>query len=104
MRPREILKEEDLLLQLAEEAAELSQAAAKLARDMIGRNPTCRTREELVADLVEELTDVMVVSHELPYRPDKKLGEAKRIRWGNRLEWKQAEVNIIDLDAEVPDR
>ena len=77
MRPREILKEADLLLQLALDAAELSQAASKLAKDLIKRNSTSRTREKLVSDLVEQLTDVIVVSHELPYRPDKKLAEVK---------------------------
>ena len=50
-----------MLEQLAEEAAELSQAALKLIRAMGDENPTPVTREEAENNLVEEATDVMLV-------------------------------------------
>ncbi len=45
-------------MMLAEEAAEVSQAAAKLARIFEGSNPTPKTTEEAFADLDEEMNDV----------------------------------------------
>lgn len=47
-----------MLEQLAEEAAELSQAALKLARVLRGENPTLVTRREARKHLMEEYTDV----------------------------------------------
>lgn len=47
-----------MLEQLAEEAAELSQAALKLARVLRGENPTTVTRKEARKHLTEEYTDV----------------------------------------------
>lgn len=44
-------------MMLAEEAAEVSQAAAKLARIFEGSNPTPKTTEEAFADLDEEMND-----------------------------------------------
>ena len=43
-----------MLEQLAEEAAELSQAALKLARALRGENPTLVTRREVRKHLIEE--------------------------------------------------
>lgn len=43
-----------MLEQLAEEAAELSQAALKLARVLRGENPTPVTRREVRKHLIEE--------------------------------------------------
>jgi len=85
MRPSDILDKRDLLLQLAEEAAELSQAAAKFARELYGNNPTCRTEEELTRALEEELADVLVVVAELPFRPDWDVVRAKQKRWIERI-------------------
>ena len=48
----------ELLDQTAEEAAELAQAALKLARILRGKNPTPLTREEAWEHLAEELADV----------------------------------------------
>lgn len=45
-------------MMLAEEAAEVSQAAAKIARIFEGSNPTPKTTDEAFADLNEEMNDV----------------------------------------------
>lgn len=55
---RDNLTEVDILMQLAEEAAELSQAASKRARILIGRNPTPKTDKENLNDLLGEFADV----------------------------------------------
>ena len=46
------------LMQVAEEAAELIQAAAKLARIKAGDNPTPISQDEAIDNLVEEIADV----------------------------------------------
>ena len=51
---------EDILCQLAEEAAELSQAALKLRRAITGTNPTPVSESKATDDLFEELADVAV--------------------------------------------
>lgn len=48
----------DKLLMIAEEAAELSQAALKLIRKLRGSNPTPKTLEECENDLMEEAEDI----------------------------------------------
>lgn len=52
------LSQEELLCQLAEEAAELAQAALKLRRIISGVNPTPVTRDEAICNLLEEFGDV----------------------------------------------
>ena len=54
-----------MLEQMAEEAAELAQAALKLARIKRGENPTPVTEEEAWKHLVEEYTDVYQCAMEL---------------------------------------
>lgn len=54
-----------MLEQLAEEAAELSQAALKLARVLRGENPTTVTQKEARKHLTEEYTDVFQCASEL---------------------------------------
>ena len=51
------LSEEDILCQIAEEAAELAQAALKLRRAITQTNPTPVTVEKAVGNLVEEYGD-----------------------------------------------
>ena len=46
--------------QLAEEATELAQAALKMFRILDGRNPTPVTPEEGMANLYEEISDVLI--------------------------------------------
>ena len=53
------LSDEDILCQIAEEAAELSKAALKLRRAITGTNPTPVTAEEAADNLIEEYGDVV---------------------------------------------
>lgn len=53
------LSEEDILCQLAEEAAELAQAALKLRRAITGTNPTPVSYEDAIYNLIEEYGDVV---------------------------------------------
>lgn len=82
---------EDLLLQLAEEAAELAQAALKLHRKIIGTNPTPKTFEECKSGLIEETADVDLCLNLLGmYQPEplaeyQRIMAAKTTRWANRL-------------------
>lgn len=54
------LTAEELLAKLAEECAELSQAALKLIWARTGRNPTPRTILECTENLAEEMADVSI--------------------------------------------
>ena len=56
----ENLSDEDILCQIAEEAAELAQAALKLRRAITQTNPTPVTAEKAVVNLVEEYGDTVV--------------------------------------------
>ncbi len=55
----ENLSEEDILCQIAEEAAELAQAALKLRRAITGTNPTPVSYEDAIYNLIEEYGDVV---------------------------------------------
>ena len=52
------LSNEELLCQLAEEAAELAQAALKLRRVITGTNPTPMNYRDACDNLIEEIADV----------------------------------------------
>lgn len=84
------LPQDELLAQLAEECAELSQAALKLRRALTGINPTPMTAEEARANLVEEIADILNVSELLLEIDDVDeiydIVQRKRERWLNRLE------------------
>ena len=56
----ESLSDEDILCQIAEEAAELSKAALKLRRAITGTNPTPVTAEKAADNLIEEYGDTVV--------------------------------------------
>lgn len=62
---REKVPREDLLLQLAEECSELAQAALKLRRTMVPGNPTPVTQDKALANLREEIVDVLTVLYVL---------------------------------------
>lgn len=92
----EQVPEAALLEGTAEEAAELAQAALKLARILRGENPTPIAESEARFNLLEELADVslMISAIEL------KLGfnhdeleptmKHKTVRWIQRLERRRA--------------
>ena len=85
---REVLDPADLWGQLAEEAAELSQAALKMQRALQGRNPPRKTLEECKADVVEEHADVALCFEILGWN-DKEaratVREQKAERWADHL-------------------
>lgn len=56
------LSREDILCQLAEEAAELAQAALKLRRAITGTNPTPVSADYAKHALNEELVDIAVAT------------------------------------------
>ena len=55
----ENLSDEDILCQIAEEAAELAQAALKLRRAITQTNPTPVSDEEAVDSIIEEYADTI---------------------------------------------
>lgn len=60
----------EVLAQLAEEAAELSQAALKLRRALDGTNPTPIDYGTAEAHLYEELADVLLCMDAVANRPE----------------------------------
>lgn len=86
---REHLSKEDLLCQLAEEAAELAQAALKLRRAIDGHNPTPVSEYRAEVDLVEEMADVNLCIRALgrSFGDDDvmEIFGQKRSRWVDRL-------------------
>ena len=84
------LPQDELLAQLAEEAAELSQAALKLRRALTGINPTSVTVDEARKSLVEEAADVYNVLGLLLDAEDNaeiySIIRRKKQRWLKRLE------------------
>ena len=79
----------ELLALLAEEAAELAQAALKLRRTMDDVNPTPVTKAEAMDKLLEEIADVQLMLKTLGLDDlddyDRRKGE-KLDRWAERLE------------------
>lgn len=85
------LPDQELLAQLAEEAAELGQAALKMRRVIDGTNPTPTTLQQAHDNLLEEICDVENCVYALMYntpaavkvRAD--LRAEKLERWAERL-------------------
>ena len=104
---RAALPEDELLVQLAEEAGELVQAALKLRRVITGKNPTPVTPMQAEANLIEELADVRLcaevlnrgtrIASQLDNIADSKLG-----RWAKRLEDAKLESNLRVLESNAP--
>lgn len=90
LMPRFYLGQLDLLVQLTEEASELSAAAAKMVRVIRGVNPTPVKYDDALAALLEEVADVQVVLGELLNMDDWEsvavLRPEKLSRWISRLE------------------
>lgn len=86
MRPED-LPEETLLIQLAEEAVELSQACIKLYRAIHGDTPV--SEADARDHLREEIADVKVCTNVLTNRYDdwtiKNIAAQKYRRWERRL-------------------
>ena len=58
----DLLPEDELLAQLAEECSEAAKAALKLRRVRNGANPTPVSEEDAFSNLVEELADIYLCS------------------------------------------
>ena len=84
---------EELLAGLAEEAAELAQAALKYRRTFSNANPTPMTAEEAMVALDEEVADVILylgtigLINEVNFSNMVQVAHVaeKKIRWKNRL-------------------
>lgn len=79
-----------LLEQLAEESAELAQAALTMARKIRNENPTPKSHTDCVANLQEEIADVELCISVLPaaLHDPAEIGRtmaAKHRRWNERL-------------------
>ena len=96
---RDSLSREELLLQLAEECAELGKAALKLRRIYDGSNPTPIKRPEAYNNLIEEIADVTLCVEVLGLNTPEVLQTVGQI-WGAKLDrWKQRL-----MEAESKDR
>lgn len=82
------LDDTDLFLQLAEEAAELSQACLKYVRAYRGNNPTKDSEEVYLKNIIEELTDVHVCTYVLNIETDIDTYLNKIHRWADRIRCK----------------
>lgn len=74
--------------QLAEECTELAQASLKMARILRKENPTPKTSAEVLANIVEEVSDIALCLKELEIYPDHFIIERKlnrfKERWGGK--------------------
>ena len=88
-RVSDVLSQGEILAQLAEEGAELTQAALKLRRAMEGVNPTPVSIQEAGERLVEEMADVIVCENQLlgiDWNVVDEICKRKLGRWEGRLE------------------
>ena len=90
-RVKDYLTQDELLFrQLAEESAELAQAALKERRTLTSENPTPKTFRQAHIDLLEEVADVYVSLGELLSLADWETvahtRAEKENRWMQRLE------------------
>lgn len=98
MNIKEILDKTELLAQLAEESAELSQAVLKLRRAIMGINPTPKSIAQCEVSLDEEIADVELCLNELGFHFEdhlfiqSEIMAAKQKRWLTRLLERHGEV------------
>lgn len=89
---KEHLSQKAIVNQIAEEAAELSAAASKLARILDGENPSPVTLEEAYHSLAEEYGDVMngieVLTIPPGYADILNCRAEKLVRWAERIKKK----------------
>lgn len=89
------LSDEDILCQIAEEAAELAKAALKLRRAITGTNPTPVSVDEAKYNLLEEYGDVVgsflvyakknKLDDESVYEMSNEFIKSKFDRWAQRI-------------------
>ena len=78
------------LLQAGEECAELIAAIFKYLRKMSADNPTPKSEEEIVNNIKEELTDVLLCVNAVGLF-DNEIYQQKLDRWYRRLKESEAE-------------
>ena len=89
----ENLSRGELLAQLAEESAELTQAALKHRRTFTeSASPTPKTEDETLDNLIEEFADVLICAEAINHQETKLFGktftdiyEYKLRRWCDRI-------------------
>lgn len=88
-RVKDYLTQDELLCQLAEESAELAQAALKERRALEDDNPTPVSYADARNNLIEEVADVFVCLSELleirDWEEVANIREQKENRWLRRL-------------------
>lgn len=93
----QLLADDEILCQLAEEATELAQAALKYRRAMLTVNPTPKTPDECYEALMEEFADVMVCWDALRHKESpvkiNARAEDKMARWVRRI--REARENAV---------
>ena len=87
-----------VLEQLAEECAELSKAALKLARKHRGENPTPKSIEDCEREMKEEIADVVCCLKQIVSPEDRKkiadIASGKETRWNLRIAESRKESTI----------
>lgn len=90
------VSEADLWQQLAEEAAELSQAASKMARMIRGTNPPLMTPKGAMSCVIEEHADVALCFELLEWNDKAIRNEVKKMKiesWCARIEGRAKDGN-----------
>lgn len=96
------LPDRDLLEQLAEESAELSQAALKLIRAHgMSQNPTPISEDKALASLKEEANDVLIVLVILGLCDQSAVHDwRKLVRWADRIQEAEEKKEAANGHAE----
>ena len=82
---RDHVSEAAMYEQLAEECTELAQATLKMARKIRGENPTPKTKQGILLNLIEEISDVDGCLCILGLEPKEDEKLYKNWRWVRRL-------------------
>ena len=82
---KDYISQSEILAQLAEEAAELAQAALKLRRAMDGQNPTPVSFADAYHNFIAEYSDVTLCLRDLAMNYSPSVIEQKLKRWLKRL-------------------
>ena len=93
---KENLTEKDFVIQAIEECSELIQALSKRYRIIEGVNPTTKSPDENMEDVVEEWTDLWMIMSILNIGADLAQVDYKFLRWSNRI--KNSKIDIFDMD------
>lgn len=87
----------DLLYQAAEECIELSKAFLKYIRVLRGKSPTPVSKEEAMANIIEEISDLENALTVIGLQSDDEIKASKMDRWVERLNDKKKHLEGFDL-------